>query len=72
MRNELLIRLRRAAGLTQKQIAEACGVNYRWIGKLEHGEAQLSNITFANAYRLAKALGVSMEELRAAGKSETL
>ena len=55
--------LRAAAGLTQKQLAEAAGVNIRQIQKIEAGEIQIGNVTLQNAVRLAEALGVTIESL---------
>ena len=55
--------LRAAAGLTQKQLAEAAGVNIRQIQKIEAGEIQNGNVTLQNAARLAAALGVTIESL---------
>lgn len=57
--------LRKAAGLTQAQLAAAAGINIRQIQKLEAGEIRLGNLTLANAAKLADALGISMEALLA-------
>ena len=54
---------RRAAQLTQAQLAEAAGLNIRQIQKIEAGEIQIGNITLTNAARLARALGVKIEDL---------
>ena len=54
---------RRAAQLTQVQLAEAAGLNIRQIQKIEAGEIQIGNITLTNAARLARALGVKIEDL---------
>ena len=51
------------AGLTQKQLAEAAGVNIRQIQKIEAGEIQMGNVTLQNAARLAAALGVEIKDL---------
>ena len=48
--------MRKAQGLTQKQLAEQIGVNPRWVQKLEAGEIKLENITFLNAIKLIRAL----------------
>lgn len=50
--------LRQAAGLTQKQLAEASGVNPRQIRRVEIGEAEAGNLTAKNLIALADALGV--------------
>lgn len=55
--------LRAAAKLTQAQLAAAAGVNVRQIQKIEAGEIQIANVTLSNAARIARALGVRIEEL---------
>ena len=59
--------LRKAAGLTQAQLAAAAGINIRQIQKIESGEIRIGNLTLANASRLAAALGVTIEQLLAEG-----
>ena len=57
----MLKQLRIEKGLTQAQLAEMVGVTDRAVGKWEaHGVAKAQ---FAVMARLAKALGVTMEEL---------
>lgn len=46
------------AGLTQKQLAEASGVNIRAIQKVENGEVKAENMTAKNLLSIADALGV--------------
>lgn len=58
-----LRRLRKAAGLTQKQLAEASGVHARQIQRVESGDSAAANLTLQNALALAAALGVRPEEL---------
>jgi len=60
---ERLRQLRAAAGLTQKALAAAAGINIRQIQKLEAGEIRPGNLTLANAVRLANALGIRPEAL---------
>ena len=55
-----LIRRRKAAGLTQTQLAERAGVTQAHISKLERGEWEPRLNTIVT---LAKALGVKMAEL---------
>lgn len=53
--------LRKEKNITQAQLAEACGLNVRWIQKLENGEIDIENITLKNATLLLKgfdALGI--------------
>ena len=55
--------LRKEKNITQSQLAEACGLNVRWIQKLENGEIDIENITLKNAALLFKgfdALGIEV------------
>ena len=54
---------RRAAGLTQAALASAAGVNIRQIQKLESGELAVRNMTLKNSVAIAKALGITAEQL---------
>lgn len=53
-------RLRKAAGLTQEQLAERSGLSQQYISGLEQGRR---NPTVVTLYELATALGVSHVEL---------
>ncbi len=53
-------RLRKAAGLTQEQLAERCGLSQQYLSGLESGKR---NPTIVTLYELATALGVSQVEL---------
>nr|DAL16794.1 MAG TPA_asm: helix-turn-helix domain protein [Caudoviricetes sp.] len=55
--------LRRAAGLTQQQLADAAGIFVRQVQKLENGETQIANLRFHTVSSLAAALGVSVDKL---------
>ncbi|MBR1689372.1 MAG: helix-turn-helix transcriptional regulator [Oscillibacter sp.] len=55
--------MRKAAGLTQPQLAEKTGIFIRQIQKMESGETAMANITLGNAVKLAVALGVRPEDL---------
>lgn len=55
--------IRQKNGLTQRQLAEAAGVNIRQIQKIEAGEIQIGNVTLKNAARLAAALGIEIRDL---------
>ena len=59
--------MRKAAGLTQPQLAEKTGIFIRQIQKMESGETSMANITLGNAVKLAAALGVRPEDLLGAG-----
>jgi transcriptional regulator with XRE-family HTH domain len=54
-----VVELRRDAGLTQEQLAEALDVTVQQVGKWEVGE----NLTLASMARMATALGVPAIEL---------
>lgn len=54
--------MRKAKGLTQKQLAEQIGVNPRWVQKIENGEIELENITFMRAVKLIQALSEHDDE----------
>ena len=55
--------LRKAAGLTQRQLADAAGLNIRQIQKIEAGEIEPGNMTAKNVFALADALGVDARRL---------
>ncbi len=54
---------RLAANLTQRQLADAAGVNIRLVQKVEGGEAEAGNLTAKNLLALADALGVDPRDL---------
>jgi transcriptional regulator with XRE-family HTH domain len=55
-----LTRHRKAQSLSQKGLAERAGISRAYIAKLEAG---ISDPTVGMVTRLAKALGVTMEDL---------
>lgn len=66
MKNDFAVSLRVArvaAGLTQKQLADAAGVNIRLVQKVEGGEVETGNLTAKNLLALADALGVDPRSL---------
>jgi transcriptional regulator with XRE-family HTH domain len=52
--------LRDGGGMTQAQLAEACGLHRTFIGSVERGER---NVAILNLRRIAKSLRVSLAEL---------
>lgn len=54
---------RQALGLTQKQLADAAGVNIRLVQKVEGEEAEPRNLTAKNLLAIAKVLCVSPYDL---------
>lgn len=54
---------RRAAGLSQRELAERTGINYQRIHRVELGEIDAGNMTARNIIALAEALGVEPKSL---------
>lgn len=54
--------LRRAAGLSQSQLAQKSGVTLNALQKLEHCEARLIKAQVSTVLKLAGALGITAEE----------
>lgn len=55
--------LRQKAGLTQKELSEKAGVNFRHFQKLDNGEKNIDGVAAITAVRIAKALGCTVEDL---------
>lgn len=53
--------LRNKKGLSQERLARVAGVSYNTVVKIESGESK--NPTFQTMAGIAKALGVSLDEL---------
>ena len=58
-----LQQLRKAAGLSQSQLAEKSGVNVNTLRQYEHGTRNINGMALISARDLARALGVAIEEL---------
>lgn len=58
-----LNQLRVAKGLTQKELAKRASMNISQIQRLEYGERKVENLTLKSAINLAKALGVSVNDI---------
>ena len=58
-----LKQVRKAKGLTQKELAEATGMSMRTLQHLEQGARDLNGAAAMTVYTIAKALGVEMTEL---------
>lgn len=54
---------RASVGMTAKQLAEASGVDYSRIRKLERGEIKAANMTAKSLLAIADALGVDIHLL---------
>ncbi len=55
--------LRRAAKLTQKQLADVAGIDIRNMQRYESGEFDVSNMSLSVAVKIADALGVDAKKL---------
>lgn len=55
--------VRKAKGLTQKQLAEASGLSLRTLQHYEQGSKDLNQAAAITVYGLAVALEVSVEDL---------
>lgn len=54
---------RYAAGLTQKQLSDASGVNIRQIQRVENGESDAGNLSARNLLAIADVLEVDPHDL---------
>lgn len=54
---------RKAAGLTQKQLAEQTGIPLTLIQKLENGTREMAKVNVGYALKIARALGTTAEAL---------
>ena len=54
---------RKAAGVSQAKLAADVGISMRTLSKYETGERDITIAQAATVYRLAKALGVTIEHL---------
>lgn len=61
--NTGLLKQRKLANMTQKELAEKSCVNIRQIQKYENGESDIGCMTLKNAIALANALECTVEEL---------
>jgi transcriptional regulator with XRE-family HTH domain len=57
---ERIRQLRKAAGLTQAELAERADMDYKYLGGVERGER---NITIDNVERIAKGFGIEPYQL---------
>jgi transcriptional regulator with XRE-family HTH domain len=54
---------RKKSGLSQSKLAKQAGVNVRTLQDYEQGRKQLGQATAATVLRIAKVLGVTVEDL---------
>ena len=60
---ERLKRAREAAGLSQRALAEKAGVSVRMVQFYEQGLKDINRAAAMTVYKLARVLGVKMEDL---------
>ena len=58
-----LAKIRKARGLSQRQLATLSSVHHIQIAKLESGERPIANIRLSTAIALADALNVDVRDL---------
>ena len=54
---------RKAAGMTQLELAAASGVNLRTLQDYEQGKKPISQAAAITVYKIAKALNITVEDL---------
>ena len=59
---------RRLRGMTQKQLADASGVSFGALLKLENGQRKIMSAQLGTVLQLTQALGITAEELAEAAK----
>lgn len=62
-RNDNLQRLRKAAGLSQSQLAKAAGINTRVLQNYEQGIRDISGAKLATLLKICIALGCELKEI---------
>lgn len=55
--------LRRSKGLSQRELAQAAGMKYQHIQRLEYGERSLKNLRLQTATKIAEALDIPITDL---------
>lgn len=55
--------LRKQAGMSQRDLAEASDVNFRMLQYYEQGVKDINKAEAATVFKLARALGCKMEDL---------
>lgn len=55
--------LREQKGLTQKELADSCDISIEHLAEIESGECRLEKESVVVGLLLARALGVSLEDL---------
>ena len=63
-------KLREQNNISRRQLAELSGIAYTKIGDYENNYTKTENITVGNLYKIADALGVTLDELCRPPESE--
>jgi len=56
-------RIRMECGMSLEDLAVRSGVSYSGLAKLERGDQDINQVSALAVYKLARTLGVSMEDL---------
>ena len=67
MKGEQIKELRKQAGYTQTAFAQKCDMQRKHYQRIESGELPVSDIKMFTAYKIAKTLGISLDELYSEG-----
>lgn len=70
MKANRLSEKRKAAGMSQKQLAAASGVNVRIIQKCEEGVTSINKVQLMHGLKLAKALKCDVADLAEVGNEQ--
>lgn len=57
---EKIRKIRKLQGLTQEELAEKCGLSYKYLGEIERGE---KNTGVLNLFKISKGLSLSVGEI---------
>lgn len=55
--------MRESKGLSQSQLADMAGINFRTLQNYEQGTRNINKMNSIDLYKLSKVLGCKMEEL---------
>lgn len=57
---EKIRKIRKLQGLTQEELAEKCGLSYKYLGEIERGE---KNSGILNLFKIADGLSLSVSDI---------
>ncbi len=58
-----LKKIRESKGMTQEQLADKCDMKQQYLSGIENGTRNIWGISTRNVWKIAKALGCSIEDL---------